>query len=163
MREGKVMETLMTDLEKTKDVDMDDVRKHFLQARCYGDVLVDFMVDSTLGTIMRGTGVPTASRTLRIPPSDEPTDREPKKGSASVGQVPYIHSGSANTTRSGAPQLIPYMMYHRVHHRIVFTQRGKSLHEIHDPKLMLDVLIHVVRGASLAIHDWADENADLCW
>ncbi|KAG9022754.1 hypothetical protein FRB95_014238 [Tulasnella sp. JGI-2019a] len=146
-REGKIMEALMDDLKKIQGVDMDDVEKHFLKARCYGDVLIGSVVDSTL-KIMHDIDVPADSLTLRIPPSDELTDLEPKKGSASVGQVPLVRrtfGGRANTT-GAPPQRVPYVMSHRVHHRIVFTERGRSLHEIHDPKQMLDVLVHIVRG-----------------
>jgi hypothetical protein len=79
--EGQVMKTLMGDLSKVQGMNMNYVKQHFLTVLCYGSVLVEGKVDSTLAGIMHDADIPVESLALRLVPADESPSQRSSKGS----------------------------------------------------------------------------------
>ena len=155
-REGDLLVQLMARLRDTLGVDMKAAASYFLTVLRQGDVYIDGEVDATFSKIMWGTDVQKTFDTLWVRPpghfteSESTTDNSRSKNSSSVGQAEMERlptMGRLRTTQlSEVTQGFEYTKHHRSHYRIVFQERGKSLHQIDDLRDRFQALMGATRG-----------------
>ena len=156
MREGTILAQILNEAGAKGDECKHQVGKYFLTTICHGDVLLDpDVIDDTEQGLMRGLRTTDRTFSLRdlmiaaMTKSVSESLKDSRPESLPAMNV-YVHSRD------------PITYAHKIHYRIVFKERGVTIHHIplfHD---VLKILADTTQGLSFSEHFYVSVLILLC-
>ena len=152
--EGKILASIRKAVKKLPD--MDDTDDFFMEAKDYGDVYIGNDIDHTHKLIRKRSFLDGADPKPLVIKAKTPV---PAKGRPIPSNATGV-TGAPQLPADGSRELVKYSA--KVHHRIVFTEVGKTIAEVESLADAVVAMLDVVRGEHAAFPDVPPSLTRVC-